>query len=214
MSNDLVSQRQQLIASLQRAGVNDPRVLAAVASVPRERFISEHLQNQAYADRALPLILGQTISQPLMVAIMTQALGLNGHERVLEIGTGSGYQTAILSRVAAYVYSVERHSQLTYQAALHLSELAIQNVSLYVGDGSLGWPDDAPYDRILVTASAPDVPSHLLAQLVVGGRLVIPVGSHDMQDLRVIERLAAGTRVESLGRCVFVPLIGEEGWCE
>ncbi|HLZ60549.1 MAG TPA: protein-L-isoaspartate(D-aspartate) O-methyltransferase [Ktedonosporobacter sp.] len=214
MSHDFAIQRQQLVASLCHAGIHDSRVLDAIASIPREGFVDEMLHKLAYADRALPISRGQTISQPLMVAVMTQALQLTGQERVLEIGTGSGYQTAILARLSAFVYSVERYQELTYQAALHLSQLALWNVSLYIGDGSAGWPAEAPYDRILVTAAAPNVPAQLLNQLVMGGMLVIPVGSQERQDLLVIRRLSYGTQVQSLGNCIFVPLIGEEGWRE
>ncbi len=214
MKQDFVVQRQHLVAALYRAGVRDTRVLTAMANVPREQFIDPSLLQEAYSDRALPIDMGQTISQPLMVAVMTQALRLVGHERVLEIGTGSGYQTAILSRLAGHVYSVERYEQLAFQAALHLSHLHIQNVSIFVGDGSLGWPDTAPYDRILVTAGAPVVPTHLVSQLTEGGILVIPVGSQRRQNLEVWLRTSGGMQVQSLGSCVFVPLVGEAGWNE
>jgi protein-L-isoaspartate(D-aspartate) O-methyltransferase len=156
--------------------------------------------------------MGQTISQPLMVAIMTQALQLKGRERVLEIGTGSGYQTAILACLAAEVYSIERYQQLSKQAARHLEQLDLHNISLYVGDGTLGWPDAQPYDRILVTAAAPVIPLHLLDQLVTWGMLVVPVGKQDQQDLLVVHRAPWGPEVRSLGGCVFVPLVGEKGW--
>jgi protein-L-isoaspartate(D-aspartate) O-methyltransferase len=214
MASDLATQRKRLLAELQRAGVQDERVLVALTSVPREHFVGPKLQKLAYSNRALPTCMGQTISQPLMVAIMTQALSLQGDERVLEIGTGSGYQTAILTRLAAYVYSIERYQQLAFLAAQRLARLAVHNVSLYVADGSLGWPAEAPYDRILVTAAAPTVPAHLLEQLTPGGMMVLPVGSQQRQDLQVIQRTAEGTRVQILGQCVFVPLIGEEGWHE
>ncbi len=214
MKQDFVLQRQQLVAALYRAGVRDTRVLTAMANVPREQFIDPSLLQEAYSDRALPINMGQTISQPLMVAVMTQALRLNGRERVLEIGTGSGYQTAILSRLVEHIYSVERYEQLAYQAALHLSQLHVQNVSVFVGDGSLGWSDAAPYDRILVTAAAPIVSSHLVSQLVEGGILVIPVGSQQRQNLQVVQRVPGGIHVQSLGSCVFVPLVGEAGWSE
>jgi protein-L-isoaspartate(D-aspartate) O-methyltransferase len=214
MIHDLGLQRQQLIEFLDRAGIHDRRVLDAIASTPRERFVDEAHYEWAYADRALPIDMGQTISQPLVVAIMTQALQLTGQERVLEIGTGSGYQTAILSRLVAYVYSVERHQRLACQAASHLIETRLHNISIYVGDGSLGWPDEAPYDRILVTAAAPNLPSQLVAQLQMGGLLVIPVGSQERQELRVVQRVPWGTQSYSLGNCVFVPLVGQEGWHE
>ncbi|HZR42578.1 MAG TPA: protein-L-isoaspartate(D-aspartate) O-methyltransferase [Ktedonobacteraceae bacterium] len=214
MTRDFAVQRQQMIASLRKAGIHDARVLGALAGVPREQFIDESLRHMAYADCALPINMGQTISQPLMVAVMTQALQLSGRERVLEIGTGSGYQTAILSRLAAHVYSVERYEFLAYQAAVHITRLGMHNVSIYVGDGSLGWPEQSPYDRILVTAAAPEVPSQLVVQLATDGMLVIPIGSQQKQDLQLIQRVSWGTRAQSLGGCVFVPLIGEEGWRE
>ncbi|SRR6266487_584240 len=211
---DPENQRQQLIESLRGIGIRDERVLAAMAIVPREIFVDDAQRDLAYADRALPIDAGQTISQPLMVAIMTQALELSGRERVLEIGTGSGYQAVILSYLARYVYSVERHQQLACKATKRLLNLGRQNVSLYVGDGSLGWPDAAPYDRILVTAAAPEISSQLLAQLVPGGILVAPVGSHERQELLVVRNTSRRIDVRSLGACVFVPLIGEEGWSQ
>ena len=214
MAQDIEAQRRQLIASLRRAGLHDERILAAIDGTPRELFVDQTQRNMAYADRALPIAMGLTISHPLMVAFMTQALHLSGQERVLEIGTGSGYQTAILARLAAHVYSIERHQQLAYVAAHHLLQLELYNVSLFVGDGSLGWPDAAPYDRILVTAAAPEVPTQLLDQLVTWGMLVIPVGSHERQDLLVVHRAPWGPEIRSLGSCVFVPLIGEQGWNE
>ncbi len=214
MARDFEAERQQLSEALSRMGIHDERVLAAMACIPRELFIDEAQREQAYADRALPISMGQTISQPLMVATMTQALQLRGHERVLEIGTGSGYQTAILARLATHVYSVERHQQLAYQSMKHLLQLGIHNVSVYVGDGSLGWPDEAPYDRILVTAAAPEVPPQLLAQLVIWGVLIIPVGSHERQDLLFVHNAPWGLEIHSLGSCVFVPLVGEGGWSE
>jgi protein-L-isoaspartate(D-aspartate) O-methyltransferase len=212
MTHRLDSQQRQLIASLRNTGISDERVLAAMASTPRELFVEPTQRDLAYADQALPIGMGQTISQPLMVAIMTQALQLSGKERVLEIGTGSGYQSAILARLSTYVVSVERHQQLAFGAAQRLTQLELQNVSLFVGDGSLGWPAAAPYDRILVTAAAPGVPTQLVEQLVTWGILVIPVGRQDRQDLLVVHRAPWGPEIRSLGGCVFVPLVGEKGW--
>ena len=220
MFASLDEQRQQLITSLRKMGIRDERVLEAIAMVPREIFIDEVQRNMAYADRALPINMGQTISQPLMVATMTQALQLSGKERVLEIGTGSGYQTAILSRLATEVVSIERHEQLALEAARCLAQLEpvnianAANVAVYVGDGSLGWPEAAPYDRILVTAAAPEIPDRLVEQLVEWGMLVIPVGSHTRQELLVVHRAPWGKEIRSLGNCVFVPLVGEGGWHE
>jgi protein-L-isoaspartate(D-aspartate) O-methyltransferase len=211
---DFELQRQQLIESLRNAGIRDERVLTAMSDTPREIFLDEAQRDLAYADRALPIEAGQTISQPLMVATMTQALQLSGREYVLEVGTGSGYQTAILSCLATHVYSIERLQILAYQAAKRLLQLGRYNVSIYVGDGSLGWPDAAPFDRILVTAAAPEVPAQLLDQLVTWGILVVPVGSHERQELLVVHRAPWGPEIRSLGGCVFVPLIGEEGWSQ
>ena len=214
MTQNIDAQHQQLITSLREAGISDERILTAIAATPRELFVDQSQRNMAYADQALPIGMGQTISQPLMVALMTQALQLSGKERVLEIGTGSGYQTALLAQLAMYVYSIERHPQLAYLAAQHLTQLNLQNVSIYVSDGSLGWPTAMPYDRILVTAAAPGVPSLLVEQLVTWGILVIPVGSHERQELLVVHRAPWGPEIRSLGGCVFVPLIGEKGWSE
>ena len=214
MEANFGEQRRQLIASLRKMGIRDERVLEAMATVPREIFIDQTQRKLAYADRALSIGAGQTISQPLMVATMTQALHLGGKERVLEIGTGSGYQTAILSQLVTFVYSVERNEQLAFLAAQRLAQLELPNVSVYVGDGSLGWPDTAPYDRILVTAAAPEVPDHLVEQLVTWGMLVIPVGSYERQDLLVVHRAPWGKEIRTLGSCVFVPLVGEGGWHE
>ena len=212
MNDSFVEQRQQLIVSLHHAGIYDTSVLQAIASVPRERFVPEGLRGMAYANRALPLSLGQTISQPLMVALMTQALCLTGRERVLEIGTGSGYQTAILGRLAASVYTIERHEELITPVANRLAALGISNVMLLVGDGSLGWPEAAPYDRILVTAGAPAIPNPLLYQLICNGILVIPVGRANLQELQVVQKGTDTLHIQSLGQCMFVPLVGEAGW--
>ena len=212
MTKDFSSQRQQLIAQLQQTGIHDEHVLHALATTPRELFVDQSFQELAYANQALPLVLGQTISQPQIVAIMTQALQLSGRERVLEIGTGSGYQTAILARLSEFVYSIERHEELAEQASRRLGQLGIENVSLIVGDGSIGWNEDAPFDRILVTAAAPYIPDQLINQLSPGGLLVVPVGDQSQQELQVVQRLSEGTKTCSLGRCVFVPLIGEGGW--
>ena len=212
MEYDFEKKRQQLLESLRTAGIRDNRVLAVLAATPREFFVDETQYTLAYDDRALPIDRGQTISQPLMVATMTQALQLRGEERVLEIGTGSGYQTAILARLAGHIYSVERIQQLACGALKRVSKLGIENVTIYVGDGSLGWPDQAPYDRIIVTAAAPEVPAHLFAQLVTWGMMVIPVGKPERQELLVVHRAPWGPEVRSLGGCLFVPLLGEAGW--
>jgi protein-L-isoaspartate(D-aspartate) O-methyltransferase len=214
MTHDLEIQRQQLVESLRIHSIHDERVLGAIAGIPRELFLHEAQYDMAYEDRALSIGMGQTISQPLIVATMTQALQLHGNERVLEIGTGSGYQTAILSRLAAYVYSVERIQQLACLAAKRLAKLNLSNVSIYVGDGTLGWPDQAPYDRILVTAAAPEVSEQLYMQLVPWGKMVIPVGGYEHQELLVVDRAPWGPETRSLGGVIFVPLVGAEGWSE
>jgi protein-L-isoaspartate(D-aspartate) O-methyltransferase len=212
MAQDYEAQRQQLVESLRASGIEDERTLAAIASVPREHFVDEVYAALSYEDRALPIHMGQSISQPLMVATMTQALHLHGQERVLEIGTGSGYQTAVLSYLAAWVYSVERIQQLAAIASKRLSKLGMRNVTIYVGDGSLGWPDEAPYDRILVTAAAPDIPLQLYEQLAIWGVMVLPVGGSDHQELIAVQRAPWGQEKHRLGGCMFVPLVGEAGW--
>jgi protein-L-isoaspartate(D-aspartate) O-methyltransferase len=214
MAHDLEKQRQHLIESLRKNGITDTRVLGAVADTPREMFLHETQCNMAYEDRALTIGMGQTISQPLIVATMTQALQLDGNERILEIGTGSGYQTAILARLAGYIYSIERIQQLACLAFKRLEKLGCSNVSVLVGDGSLGWPDQAPYDRILVAAAAPEVSEHLFKQLVLWGKMVIPVGGQERQELYVIHRAPWGPEKRSLGGCIFVPLVGAAGWSE
>lgn len=200
---------------LRERGIRDPRVLDAMERIPRERFVPPELERVAYRDRALSIGLGQTISQPYMVAGMTEALHLTGSERVLEIGTGSGYQTAILAALARHVYTVERVAELSERARGILAALGLENISFRIGDGSLGWPEEAPFDAILVTAGAPEPPPSLLAQLEKhGGRLVIPVGGQGLQELLRIEPNGAGfTRTRLMG-CRFVPLIGKEGWPE
>jgi protein-L-isoaspartate(D-aspartate) O-methyltransferase len=212
MEYDFEKKRQQLLESLRNTGIRDQRVLKVMAASPREFFVDETHYGLAYDDRALPIDKGQTISQPLMVATMTQALQLRGEERVLEIGTGSGYQTAILACLAGHVYSVERIQQLACKGLKRVSNLGLTNVTIYVGDGSLGWPEQAPYDRIIVTAAAPEVPAHLFAQLVSWGIMVIPVGKPDRQELLIVHRAPWGPEVRSLGGCLFVPLVGEAGW--
>jgi protein-L-isoaspartate(D-aspartate) O-methyltransferase len=214
MEYDFERKRQELLASLRNTGIRDERVLAVIAATPREAFVDEVQYPLAYDDRALPIDKGQSISQPLMVATMTQALQLRGDERVLEIGTGSGYQTALLARLARHVYSVERIQQLACQAVKRMSKLGLENVTIYIGDGSLGWPQQAPYDRIIVTAAAPEVPARLFEQLVTWGMMIIPVGKPDHQELLVVHRAPWGPEVRSLGGCLFVPLLGEAGWHE
>ena len=192
---------------LARRGIRSHAVLNAMLEVPRERFVPTHVPEEAYSDQALPIECGQTISQPYMVALMTEALNLDGQQRVLEVGTGSGYQTAILSRLAGEVVSIERHAELSARAAGVLRELGCANVELVVGDGTLGWPSRAPYDRILVTAGAADVPRALWEQLAEGGILVIPLDCGDGQVLERITKVSGRAHREALTGCRFVPLV-------
>jgi len=212
MSDFSPARRRMVEAQLIPRGVRDPEVLRALGRVPRHLFVDEALRDRAYGDNALPIGHDQTISQPLMVATMTQALQLAGGEKVLEIGTGSGYQTAVLAEIAERVFSVERIAPLYRRARLLLDRLGHHCVVLRHGDGTLGWRDHAPYDAIVVTAGAPHVPDALRDQLAVGGRLVIPVGDRHRQNLVRITRREAGDRRELLGCCVFVSLIGSDGW--
>ena len=206
--------RARMVAEqLEARGVRDRGVLQAMGRVPREAFVAPSDQWRAYADQALPIGEGQTISQPYMVAAMTAALAINTAGRVLEIGTGSGYQAAILAELAGEVISIERHAALAETARQRLAALGYANVTVIVGDGSIGGAPGAPYDGILVAAAAPRVPEALKRQLSDGGRLVIPVGSPGQQDLVVIRRDPGGQFFESTrDPCVFVPLIGQEGW--
>jgi protein-L-isoaspartate(D-aspartate) O-methyltransferase len=195
-----------------RHDIHDERVLAAMARVPREKFVSDDVRAFAYENRPLPIGHGQTISQPLIVAMMTEALNLTGDEKVLELGTGSGYQAAILAELTERVVTVERIAPLAERAAAVLAELGYHNVQVRLADDTLGWPEDAPYDAILVTAAAPDVPPALIEQLATQGRLVIPVGAHDVQELLLIVNSPSGLITKRLGPCRFVPLVGAGGW--
>ena len=194
-------------------GIKDPRVLEAMRKVPRHLFVQETQRGSAYEDYPLPIGEGQTISQPYMVALMTEALNLSGEESVLEIGTGSGYQTAVLAELACKVYSVERIPSLAGQARKTLDSLGYKNVLVRLSDGTLGWPEYAPFDRIIVTAGAPSIPEPLLEQLVEDGILVVPVGSSLSQELIQLTRYRDGSiRKRKLGGCVFVRLVGKHGW--
>ena len=194
---------------LRGRGVKDERVLAAMGKVPREAFVLGDLAGEAYFDCALPIDCEQTISQPVIVAMMTEALHLTGHQRVLEIGTGSGYQAAVLAELAAAVYSVERHAELARQAGERLQKLGYNNVFLNVGDGSLGWPEEAPFDRIIVTAAAAECPPALWEQLAEGGVLVGPFGPEYEQALYEMHKVGGQARSKILTGCRFVPLIAE-----
>jgi protein-L-isoaspartate(D-aspartate) O-methyltransferase len=200
---------QQIVAR----GITDQRVIEVMKTVPRHLFVEPGLQSHAYSDSSLPIGEKQTISQPFMVAAMSAALELQGHERVLEIGTGSGYQTAILAQLAKRVYSIERISTLASRARKVLDQLRLCNINIKIGDGTLGWKDQAPFDAILVAAGSPDVPAEYLAQLCIGGRLVMPVGDRDQQILiRVVRKAENSYERHQLMGCRFVPLIGEQGW--
>jgi protein-L-isoaspartate(D-aspartate) O-methyltransferase len=205
--------RERLIAEL-AAEVKDTRVLDAIRRVPREEFVDRDVRYAAYENRPLPIGHGQTISQPLIVALMAQALLLSGDEKVLEVGTGSGYQAAVLSLLARQVVSVERVAPLAHAAAQRLERLGYRNVEVHVVEEVLGWPDGAPYDAIVVAAAAPEVPLALLNQLAVGGRLVIPVGARNLQELVRIVKTPAGAQRHNLGPCRFVPLLGSSAWPE
>jgi protein-L-isoaspartate(D-aspartate) O-methyltransferase len=213
MEIDFVAAREALIAGL-RSEISDERVLQAMRRVPREEFLPTDLRRLAYDDRPLPIGHGQTISQPLMVATMTEVLRLRGHEKVLEIGAGSGYQTAILAQLAERVVTVERVPELAESAAERFGRLGYDSITVHVAGPRLGWPEEAPYDAILVTAGAPRVPRALVEQLAPDGRLVIPVGRRSVQQLLSVTREGDGLRVRRHGQCRFVPLIGEEAWPE
>lgn len=208
MREDMV--REQLIGR----GISDAKVLAAFRKVPRHLFVEENLRKHAYADYPLPISLKQTISQPYIVALMTELLALKGGEMVLEVGTGSGYQAAILAEIAGFVYSVERFGELAADSTKTLKALGYKNFEIRVGDGTLGWEEHMPYDGIVVTAGAPDVPAPLAKQLADGGRLVIPVGGAFGQILTVVQRSNGSIKSEGICGCTFVPLVGEKGWAE
>lgn len=195
-------------------GVRARNVLDAMLAVPRHLFVPEEFRLGAYADQPLPIGEGQTISQPFMVAAMTVALELTGRERVLEIGTGSGYQAAVLSLLARELHTVERSPSLAQRAAERLTQLGYANVQVHAGDGTLGWAEAAPYDAIIVTAAAPGIPPPLVTQLADGGRLVIPVGDEHQQELLLVRKTGEQTTQRVLHYCRFVPLVGRHGWHE
>jgi len=199
---------------LRKRGISDQRVLEAMARIPRHAFVSAEYQAAAYEDRPLPIGEGQTISQPYMVAVMTQSLDLKGEERVLEVGTGSGYQTAILAELAKTIFTIERLQALIQRAQKILQELGYENIFFLTGDGTKGWPEKAPFDGIMVTAGAPEIPQTLTSQLADGGRLVIPVGPRYTQTLYKVTRKGSRFTEEEITGCVFVPLVGDFGWKE
>lgn len=211
-SNSPAHQRLLLTNSLHRKGIRDSRVLNAMEGIPREKFIDKGLFADAYCDSPLPIGEGQTISQPYVVALMIEALSLTGREKVLEIGTGSGYQTAILCALSRLVISLERLPKLAQLAKDRLSDIACTNCSIYVTDGTKGWAEKGPYDAILVSAAAPSIPNPLIDQLALGGRCVIPVGDRERQSLILYERRDGELLENDLGAVRFVPLIGSYGW--
>jgi protein-L-isoaspartate(D-aspartate) O-methyltransferase len=211
--DEFVRARKHMVhTQIAARGIRDERVLAAMRAVPRHLFVPGHVLGSAYRDSPLPIGQGQTISQPYIVAFMTEMLEPRETDRVLEIGTGSGYQAAILSQLVSQVITVERFPSLAQEAGQILTRLGYDNVRIEVGDGSLGWPDEAPYDAIIVTAAAPDVPQPLQDQLAEGGRLLAPVGPRWTQDLVRIRRRGNKFHTESLIAVAFVPLIGKHGW--
>jgi len=210
---DFEAARAELIEHLSTE-IKDERVLAAMRSIPRECFVPPESQHLAYEDRPLPIGYDQTISQPFIIALMTEALKLTGKEKVLEIGTGSGYQAAILAELARFVVTTERVKPLAETAEKVLDSLGYTNVEVHLAEETLGWQGGAPYDAIMVTAAAPKVPTDLMAQLAIGGRLVIPVGSRYIQELYEITRGRKKNTIENLGGCRFVSLIGRGAWEE
>lgn len=213
-----MSQELQRVLMVERQlkarGIFDERVLSAIGRVPREEFVAVELREHAYEDRPLTIGCCQTISQPYIVASMLQAAELRVDDRVLELGTGSGYQTALLAEIVAKVVSIERHQELADIARARLFRLDYANVEIVVGDGTLGYALQAPYDVILVSAAAPQIPQSLVAQLAIGGRMVLPVGSREVQELVLIRKDETGVHQVRLDGCAFVPLIGEEGFSE
>jgi len=208
--------RERMVERLRdRYQITDSNVLEAMRSVPRHVFVPEALQGRAYGDHALPISASQTISQPYIVARMTELLEINKASRVLEIGAGSGYQTAVLSKVGGQVYSIERISDLARGAQARIRELGIYNATVKCFDGTMGWAANAPYDGILVAAGGPGIPKPLVAQLKIGGRLVVPVGpTRESQRLVRVIKTQSGSKEEDHGACAFVPLIGQHGWAE
>lgn len=213
VDRDFLSSREHMVKEqIVSRGIKDPRVIEAFLKVPRHRFVLERDIYEAYDDHPLPIGESQTISQPYMVALMTECLGLEGEERVLEIGTGSGYQSAILAELAKEVYTIEHFPRLVEQAGLVIAGLGYKNVRLNLGDGTLGWQEFSPYDGIIVTAASPRIPPPLIEQMKEKGRLVIPLGESFSQVLTVVEKCKDRIDSRQICGCVFVPLVGEYGW--
>jgi protein-L-isoaspartate(D-aspartate) O-methyltransferase len=207
-------QRRQLIETIRDRGIEDLEVLRVFDLVPRHLFVPAAVQHRAYEDAPVPIGFGQTASQPSLQALYLQVLKIQQHQKVLEIGTGSGYQTALLAHLAAHIYSVERIRELSARARTVLDDLRFSNIALLVGDGTIGWSRYAPYDAILVAAASPDVPQALLDQLADGGRMLIPIGDRIEQTLTLFEKTTSGIRREDITACTFVPLLGRFGWAE
>lgn len=203
-----------MVEILVERGIQEPAILQTMLEVPRHQFIEDAMQARAYGDFPLPIGSKQTISQPYIVALMTQALRLQGHERVLEIGTGSGYQAAVLSRLCKRVYTIERIHSLLGQARKIFDQLRYYNIISCIDDGTIGWPDHAPFDAVVVTAGGPEIPAPLIEQLADPGRMVMPVGSQEEQELRLVEKRNRKIRIQAIGHVRFVNLIGEYGWRE
>jgi protein-L-isoaspartate(D-aspartate) O-methyltransferase len=197
---------------LRNRGIRDERVLQAMSKVPRHQFVAPSFQDRAYDDQPLPIAEGQTVSQPYIVAAMLGWLSLLASDRVLDVGTGSGYQTALLAELVADVFTIERHASLAQAAGELLERLGYNNIQIRTGDGSLGWPEAAPFDAIVVSAAVPQLPPSLMTQLKEGGRLIAPVGTPEAQELRLIRRVAGEVRTTRLDGCRFVPLLGKEGF--
>jgi len=207
-----VARRRMVANQLVAGGIKDQRVLDAMGKVPRHLFVSPGMEPQAYEDRPLQIGEGQTISQPVMVGIMTEALKLKGGERILEIGTGSGYQAAVLAELGCHIWTIERITSLSIRARQSMHKAGYHGVKFKIGDGTMGWADEGPYDRIIVTAGAPHVPEALKEQLAIGGMLVVPVGNQEVQTLTIIKRDNDGFHTTVGTGCRFVKLIGENGW--
>ena len=214
LSSFTINRERMILEQLLSRGIEDARVLEAMQQTPRHIFVEDALQEQAYGDFPLPIGCGQTISQPYIVALMTEALELEGHEKVLEVGTGSGYQAVVLSQLCARVYTVERVEQLMNRARRLFDRLRCHNISSRLDDGTMGWPAEAPFDRIIVTAAGPQVPEPLLEQLADPGRLIMPVGDRYDQMLQVIELDRGQLQVHDITPVRFVDLIGAHGWAE
>ncbi len=214
MTDRFVAQRRGLIERLRDRGINDLEILRAFDLVPRHEFLPDAVRHRAYEDAPVPIGFGQTASQPSLQALYIQLLKLQPGDRVLEIGTGSGFQTAVLAHLVSNVFSVERLRPLSISARETLDRLRVSNVALLVGDGSIGWSRYSPYSAILVAAAAPGIPEPLVAQLTVGGRMLVPVGSLETQRLMLVTRTADGYEAEEIVECTFVPLLGRFGWSD